>query len=124
MNSMFTKIARIILGLLLLVFGANKFLHFIPMDAPSGSAGEFMTSLNTTGYIFPIVGVLEVIIGAMLLLKKWVAFALILLVPISLNILLFHAFLDLPGLSIAIVIVVINAVLIYKHWQQYKPIFY
>ena len=124
MNSMFTKIARIVLGLLLLVFGANKFLHFIPMDAPTGSAGEFMNSLGATGYIFPVVGILEVMIGAMLLLKKWVAFALILLAPISINILLFHMFLDIPGISIALLIVVINTILIYKHWQQYKPLFY
>jgi uncharacterized membrane protein YphA (DoxX/SURF4 family) len=124
MNSMFTKIARIVLGLMLLVFGANKFLHFIPMEAPTGSAGEFMNSLGATGYIFPVVGILEVIIGAMLLLKKWVAFALILLAPISINILLFHLFLDIPGLSFALLIVVINSILIYKHWQQYKPLFY
>lgn len=124
MNSMFTKIARIVLGLMLLVFGANKFLHFIPMEAPTGSAGEFMNSLGATGYIFPVVGILEVIIGAMLLLKKWVAFALILLAPISINILLFHLFLDIPGLSFALLIVVINSILIFKHWQQYKPLFY
>lgn len=124
MNSMFTKIARIVLGLMLLVFGANKFLHFIPMEAPTGTAGEFMNSLGATGYIFPVVGILEVIIGAMLLLKKWVAFALILLAPICINILLFHLFLDIPGLSFALLIVVINSILIYKHWQQYKPLFY
>jgi uncharacterized membrane protein YphA (DoxX/SURF4 family) len=124
MNSMFTKIARIVLGIMLLVFGANKFLHFIPMEAPTGTAGEFMNSLGATGYIFPVVGILEVIIGAMLLLKKWVAFALILLAPISINILLFHLFLDIPGLSFALLIVVINSILIYKHWQQYKPLFY
>ena len=124
MNSMFTKIARIVLGIMLLVFGANKFLHFIPMEAPTGSAGEFMNSLGATGYIFPIVGILEVMIGAMLLLKKWVAFALILLAPISIKILLFHMFLDIPGISVALLIVVINAILIYKHWQQSKPLFY
>jgi putative oxidoreductase len=124
MNSMFTKIVRIALGLALLIFGANKFLHFIPMEAPTGAAGEFMNSLGASGYIFPVVGVLEVIIGIMLLMKKWVAFALILLAPISINILLFHLFLDIPGLSIALLIVIFNAILIYKHWQQYKPLFY
>jgi hypothetical protein len=32
---MFTKIARILLGLMLVVFGANKLFHFIPMDPPT-----------------------------------------------------------------------------------------
>jgi uncharacterized membrane protein YphA (DoxX/SURF4 family) len=126
MNSMFTKIVRIFLGLVLVVFGAYKFLHFIPMDTPdlNTAAGQFMNSLGATGYIFPVVGVLEVIIGAMLLFKKYIAFALILLAPISINILLFHLFLDIPGLSIALLILVFNSILIFKHWQQYKPLFY
>jgi len=126
MNSMFTKIVRIALGLALVIFGANMIHSFLPMDAPDidTAAGKFMYSLGATGYIFPIVGFLEVIIGGMLLLKKWVAFALILLAPISINILLFHLFLDIPGLSVALLIVVFNGILIFKHWQQYKPLFY
>ena len=121
---MFTKIVRIALGLALVIFGANKFLHFIPMEPPTGAAGEFMNSLGATGYIFPIVGMLEVVIGALLLLKKWVAFGLILLAPISINILLFHLFLDIPGVAVALLVTLFNGVLIYKHWQQYKPLFY
>ena len=126
MNSMFTKIVRIVLGLALVIFGANMIYPFIPMDHPDAAskAGQFLNSLGATGYIFPIVGFLEVIIGAMLLLKKRVAFALILLAPISINILLFHLFLDIPGLSIALLIVLFNGILIFKHWQQYKPLFY
>lgn len=124
MNSLFTKISQTLLGLMLLVFGANKFLHFIPMETPSGAAGNFLNSLGATGYIFPIIGILEVIIGLMLLLKKWTAFALILLAPISLNILLFHLFLDIPGISMALLVFIFNLALIYKHWPQYKPLFY
>jgi putative oxidoreductase len=124
MNSMFTKIVRIILGIILIVFGANKFLHFIPMEGPTGSAGDFMNSLGATGYVLPFIGAMEIVIGALLLFKKWGAFALIVLVPISLNILLFHLFLDIPGVSLALLIVVLNGILIYKHWPQYKPLFY
>ena len=126
MKSMFTKIVRIILGIVLVIFGANMIHHFLPLDQPDGNtaAGQFMNSLGATGYIFPIVGFLELAIGVMLLLKKWVAFALLLLAPISLNILMFHLFLDIPGAPIALIIVVFNSILIYKHWSQYKPLFY
>jgi len=123
MNSQFTLLVRIVLGILLVVFGSNNFLHFIPLPPPTGSAADFMNSLGATGYIFPVVGVLEVIIGVMLLLKKWIAFALILLAPISINILLFHLFLDIPGLSAALLVAILNAILIYKHWKQYTPLF-
>jgi len=123
MNSKFTMIVRILLGIMLVVFGANKFLHFIPMETPTGTAGEFMNSLGATGYIFPVVGVLEVFIGLMLLLKKWVPFVIILLAPISVNILLFHLFLDIPGVSVALLVAIFNGILIYKHWKLYRPLF-
>ena len=123
MNSMFVKIVRILLGVMLLIFGANKFLHFIPMEPPTGAAGEFLNSLGATGYIFPLVGILEVAIGVMLLLKKWVPFSLILLAPITINILLFHLFLDIPGLGGSVLIAAFNVILIYKHWPSYRSLF-
>lgn len=100
---------------------------FLPQPSfPENSeASKFMTSLGATGYILPIVGALEVYIGGLLILKKWVPFALILLAPISVNILLFHFFLDLSGGMIgALVVAVLNTILIYKHWPQFKTLFY
>ncbi|MGC4040725.1 MAG: DoxX protein [Flavobacterium sp.] len=114
MNSMFTKIVRIVLGLALVILGANMIKSFLPISPPEG----------LPSYFFPIVGFLEIIIGALLLSKKWVAFALILLAPISINIVLFHLFLDIPGAPFALLILVFNTILIFKHWQQYRPLFY
>lgn len=124
MNSMFTKIVRILLGVILVVFGLNNFIGFIPLPDLPEKAGAFMSSLGDTGYVLPFLGAMEIAIGALLLLKKWIAFALIVLVPISLNILLFHLFLDIPGVSLAFVITILNGILIYKHWPQYKSLFY
>ncbi|MEI7510150.1 MAG: DoxX protein [Flavobacterium sp.] len=125
MNSQFTKIVRILLGLLLILFGLNKLLAspFIPLPELPAKAADFMSSLAATGYVLKTVGFLEMIIGALLLLKKWIAFALIALVPISLNILLFHLFLDTSGIAGALVVATLNGILIYKHWSQYKPLF-
>ncbi len=123
MNSTFTKILRIILALGLIVFGLNKFLGFMPMPEMPINAGEFMSSLQATGYVLPIVGVLEILIGLLLILNRAVPFALLLLAPISVNILLFHLFLDLPSIAGALVIAVINVVLIFRHWKVYRPLF-
>lgn len=131
MNSNFTKIIRFILGLILIVFGANKLLMifnetgFMPPPTLPENASDFMASLGATGYILPVVGALEVYIGILLILKKWVPFALILLAPISVNILLFHIFLDLSGGMIgAFLVAVLNGILIYKYWPRFKPLFY
>lgn len=125
MNSQFTKIVRILLGIILLFFGFNKLMPepFIPLPELPQKAGDFMASLGSTGYVLKTVGIIEIGIAVLLLMKKWVAFALILLVPISLNILLFHMFLDVAGIGGALVVAVLNAVLIYKHWPQYKSLF-
>lgn len=123
MNSMFTKIVRILLGIILLVFGANKFFGFIPLPELPEQANNFMTSLGATGYVLKIVGVLEIVIGALLLMKKWVAFVLTLLAPISINILLFHLFLDVNGIGGALLVAILNGILIYKYWTHYKSLF-
>ncbi len=44
-------IARVLLGLLFVVFGSNGFLHFIPMPPLSGPSGEFIGSMSVTGYL-------------------------------------------------------------------------
>jgi len=95
----------------------------MPIPELPADASSFMSSLKATGYVLPVLGFLEVVIGLMLVVNKAVAFALLLLAPISVNILLFHLFLDLPGLAGAIVIAIINIVLIYKHWKVYRPLF-
>lgn len=123
MNSKFTMTVRILLGIILVVFGSNKFLHFIPMPPPSGSAGDFINTLGASGYIFPMLGVVEVCIGAMLLCKQWVPFGIILLAPISLNILLYHACFAVPGIWVALLVLILNIILIYKHWRLYAPLF-
>lgn len=123
MNSQFTKIVRILLGLILIVFGANKLYPFIPLPQPSPEAAGFMESLANTGYVLTIVAVFEIIIGLLLLLKIWVPFVLLLLIPLSLNILMFHLFLDVPSIGTAILVVVMNVILLYKHRQKYRPLF-
>lgn len=125
MNSTFTKVLTIVFGLGLLFFGLSKFISFSFMPVPNlpEDAANFMASLSATGYILPLVGILEIAIGLFLIVNRWVPFALFLLAPISINILLFHLCLDLPGLIAALIVVIINAILIYKHWKAYRPLF-
>lgn len=126
MNSTFTKILRIILGLGLLFFGISKLIHFsyLPTYIYTGDIALFIDSLSSSGYILKVVGILEILIGLMLVLNKWVPFALTLLAPISVNILLFHLFTGKPGLILAMVVILLNIILIYKHWKSYRPLFH
>lgn len=123
MKSQFTQIVRIVLGLILIIFGTNKLYSFIPLPQPPAAAADFMASLAASGYALYVVAVFEIIIGLMLVFRLWVPFALAALVPLSLNILLFHIFLDVPAIGAAIVVVILNGILLYKHRSKYAPLF-
>jgi putative oxidoreductase len=96
-----TSIARILLGLLFLVFGLNGFLHFIPMAPPAGLAGQYMGALFLSHYLVAVF-LLEIIGGALLLANRFVPLALVLLGPVLVNVLLFHALMAPEGLPIAL----------------------
>lgn len=126
MNSKFTKILMLVLGIILIFMGVSKLVQFsfIPASNFNEGAENFMSSLNSTGYLLRFLGVMEIFIGGLLLANKWVPFALVLLAPITVNVLLFHLFLDSPGLILAFVVALLNITLIYKHWRVYKPLFH
>ncbi len=108
-----TLIARILLGLLFLVFGLNGFLHFIPMAPPAGLAGQYMGALFLSHYLVTVF-LLQTIGGALLLANRFVPLALVLLGPVLVNILLFHALMAPEGLPMALFATVLWAILFYS----------
>ena len=104
-----STIARILLGLLFTVFGLNGFLHFIPMQPPAGLAGQYLGALFVSHYLV-IVFLVQLAGGLLLLANRYVPLALILLGPVIVNIVCFHAFLAPEGLPMALVATVLCAV--------------
>jgi len=122
MNSKISTVLRYLLGVAMIIFGANKFAGFMPKPELSEKAGIFMGALADSGYIFPILGVFYIIIGLLLVLNKAVPLALLMLVPISINIVAFHLALDPKGVLFAAIIAILNAILLFTHWSKYKTI--
>lgn len=116
--------ARIVLGLIYFVFGLNFFFHFIPTPPPAGGVADAFTGgLFQAGYFFPFLKGLEVILGTLLLVGLFVPLVLVILAPISINILLFHVFLAPGGSLMGIVIVAFNLYLAWAYRDYYKPLF-
>jgi uncharacterized membrane protein YphA (DoxX/SURF4 family) len=88
-------VARILLGLMFLVFGLNGFLDFLHMPAPTGPAGQYVGVLFMSHYLHAVF-VVEVIGGVLLLSGQFIPLGLVLLGPVLFNILLFHTF-QLPS---------------------------
>ena len=113
-----TIIARSLLGLIFVVFGANAFLHFIPMPPPEGLAGDFMKALFASHY-FCVVAVLQIVGGALCLVGRFVPLGLTLLGPVIVNILLFHIFLQHAGWQLAAIVAALALFLLWANRSSF-----
>jgi len=66
-------IARILLGLMFCLFGLNGFFSFLPAQMPPGVAGQFLTSLMTSHYVY-LVAATQLLSGILLLINRYVVF--------------------------------------------------
>ena len=115
-------IARYLLGLIFVVFGANGFLHFIPMPPPPGVAGQFMGALFVS-HVLVVIFLLQLVGGLLLLAGLYVPLALVLLGPVIVNIVLFHAFMAPSGLPLASVVVVLWLLVAWSVRSAFEGIF-
>ncbi|NYF53384.1 hypothetical protein [Tunturiibacter gelidoferens] len=106
-------VARYLLGFIFLVFGLNGFLHFIPTPPPPpGVAGDFMIALFESHYLV-IIFLLQLIPAAFLLINRFVPLALVLLGPVIVNIICFHALMAPAGLPMALFVTVLWGLVAY-----------
>jgi len=117
-----TTIARVLLGIMFTIFGLNGFLHFISMPPPEGTAGQFMGAMFVSHYLIPVFA-LQTIGGVLLLANRFVALALVILAPIIVNIVLFHATMDPKGLGIAVFTVVLWVAVYYRERAAFRGLF-
>src|SRR5688572_9845639 len=116
--------ARIVLGLVYFIFGLNFFLQFLPIPPSHGGVADaFVGGLFQSGYFFPMLKGIEVVLGALLLIGIFVPLSLIVLMPISLNILLFHTFLTPEQSGMSIIILTVHLYLAWAYRGHYKPLF-
>jgi uncharacterized membrane protein YphA (DoxX/SURF4 family) len=109
-----TIIVRSLLGLVFAVFGSNVFLHFIAMPPMSGQAGDFMTAMYSTGYLY-VVGACQVLGGLILLSGRFTPLGLTLLGPVIVNILCFHIFMNHQGLPLALIVAALALFLLWRN---------
>lgn len=109
-----TLAIRVLLGLMMVVFGLNKFLDFMPPLDISGDGGTLIGIYFTSGFM-KIIGTIEVVFGAALLFGKYVPLALTFLIAILFNATIFHLLHDLPNIGPAIGALLMGLFLVYAH---------
>jgi len=115
-------VARILLGLIFLLFGLNGFLHFIPMPPPTGLAGQYFTVLFVSHYLV-LVLLVQVIGGILLLANRFVPLAIALLGPVLVNILMFHFLLAPAGLPLAVFTAALWLIVFFSVRQAFAGLF-
>jgi len=115
-------IARILLGLVFVVFGFNKIIPFMHPAMPTGDAGSLMVLMYTHKWL-TFYGVVETLGGLMLLTGIFVPLGLTLLAGMIANILLFAITLGPGGLAIPLVVGVLEAFLVYAYRASFAGIF-
>ena len=114
-------IARYLLALLLVVFGLNKFLGFMPapdyvMNPP---AMAYMIGLSGT-HIFPVLGIIYLLSAILLSIDKMVGLATVVLAAIAFNFLLFHLVLDPANLAPGIVFTALLVLVMIGNKEKYS----
>ena len=112
-------IARILMGLPLIVFGLNGVFNFIPPPTTPlpEKAAAFAGALANTGYMMQLIGATQLI----LVLNRFVPLAMALFAPFIVNSIAFHLFLEYSGLPMATVFLALEVYLAWAYRNAYRP---
>jgi len=116
-------IVRILMGLAFTAFGVMGLFQLMPQPKtlPPGVA-EFMTGLKASRYFFPLLFGTQLLFGILLLLNLFVPLALVLIMPVLVNIILYHIFLDPAGIVPGAILMALNLYLAWVYRDAYRPL--
>ena len=122
MNSKVSMVIRILLALMLLVFGTNKFFDFLPApEGMSDDAGAYFAALTSVKLV-TLIAVVEIATGLALLFNKWGALMALILMSVSVNAVLYHYMLDISNIPAAAALLVLNLLVLYGYKDKYKEL--
>lgn len=118
------KATRILCGILITIAGLMNMGLFgfePPVAGPEGR--PFQIAMQEAGYFLPIFTIVFIGTGISVIIDRFAALASVILFPISLNILLFHVFLEAGQLIAAIIFFLMNCFLLWYYRKAYVPLF-
>lgn len=121
-------IPRVLLGLLFLVSAIDGFWWLATgtnlIHPPTSEPGlAFEAALQSSGFIWPMVKVVNLAGGLSLLCNLAPAFGLALLAPIMTVIVFFHLVLNPQGVPVALIMAALGLLLIFAYRDRYAALF-
>ncbi|MFT4738339.1 MAG: putative oxidoreductase [Paraglaciecola sp.] len=113
---------RLILGLYLIGYALNQFLHLIPTSY--GNMPEITRDfIDSIIMYLPFLYLFEIVIGLLLIFNKWTGVILIVLVPLSVSFMMFNIINgDFTMLWPALFVATLNVALLYFQRDRYRPL--
>lgn len=119
-----TIIVRILLGGMMLFASIAYFFELGgEQKPPTGDMVTVMAGFVAMKYLFPLAKIIELTCGLAILSGKFLRLALIVLLPISVNIFLIHTVVSKTDIPLVAGILIANIFLIYANWKSYKHLF-
>lgn len=115
-------VIRYLFGAAMTFFGISNLFQLLPQHQFPGEAGKLMLAFTESGYILQAVGLTQLLLGIALLLNRFIPLALLLFVPVAVNVLLFHLFLDLPGIFMAMPVIGMTVFLFTYHKSHFSSL--
>jgi putative oxidoreductase len=115
-------VARILLGLIFVFFGLNGFLNFLHAPMPTGPAGQFIGVLFGSFYMH-FIFLVQLVGGVLLLSGQFIPFALVLLGPVLVNILLFHISFQPAGLPPGLLSTLLWFIIFFGYRRSFAGVF-
>jgi uncharacterized membrane protein YphA (DoxX/SURF4 family) len=115
-------IVRVLMGLLFVFASVVVLFNLFPQPELTGSTKTFMDGVNASRYLMPLIKITELVCGIAFVTGYFVPLATVVIAPITINILLFHMFVDTSGLPVAVFLILANIFLAYANWDKFRPI--
>src|SRR4051812_12777489 len=106
-------IIRTLMGLMFLFSAAVVLFKLFPQPELKGAIKTFMSGVEASVYLLPLIKITEMLCAFAFLSGRFVPLATVVIFPITVNILLFHAFLAPEGLVVGILLLLGNLFLAY-----------
>jgi hypothetical protein len=111
------------MGLAFFLFGLNGFHPFIPQPKTPmpQDAVDFAMALAKSGYMTQLVSGVQLLVGVLLLVNRFVPLALALIAPIIVGIITFHIFLLPATIGPGIVVLALELYLAWAYRAAFSP---
>ena len=121
MKSKILTVLCALFGLGMIVFGLEKFIHFMPMPELTEEQKTIFGAFGTIKWLMPLVGITEILGGLLIAIPKTRALGALVILPVMIGILAHNfTFFDPSNIAIPAVFALINFWAIIDNTDRYK----